>query len=96
MRFAIGDCKIKSEPLPGAASDFEVRDGNCSEASIPRQFIPGVEKGIQETAPCAGYHRRCFHGPTVAAVPGCSTLRTTMSTERANRSRCWPVAFKTR
>ena len=42
-----GDCKIKIEPLPrGEDFDFvnEIFGG-----SIPRQFIPAVEKGIRET-----------------------------------------------
>ena len=40
-----GDCKIKVEPLP-RGSDFEfVID--IFGGSIPRQFIPAIEKGIQ-------------------------------------------------
>jgi elongation factor G len=42
-----GDCKIKVEPLPRGA-DFEFVD-DIFGGSIPRQFIPAVEKGIQET-----------------------------------------------
>jgi elongation factor G len=42
-----GDCKIKVEPLP-RGSDFEFVD-DIFGGSIPRQFIPAVEKGIQET-----------------------------------------------
>src|SRR5687767_2172708 len=42
-----GDCKIRMEPLP-RGSDFEfVID--IFGGSIPRQFIPAVEKGIQES-----------------------------------------------
>ncbi|HEY0591093.1 MAG TPA: elongation factor G, partial [Thermoanaerobaculia bacterium] len=40
------DCKIKMEPLP-RGSDFEFVD-EIFGGSIPRQFIPAVEKGIQE------------------------------------------------
>ena len=42
-----GDCKIKVEPLP-RGSDFEFVD-EIFGGSIPRQFIPAVEKGIQES-----------------------------------------------
>jgi elongation factor G len=42
-----GDCKIKVEPLPRGA-DFEFVD-DIFGGSIPRQFIPAVEKGIQES-----------------------------------------------
>jgi len=42
-----GDCKIKVEPLARGA-DFEFVD-DIFGGSIPRQFIPAVEKGIQET-----------------------------------------------
>ena len=42
-----GDCKIRMEPLP-SGDDFEfVID--IFGGSIPRQFIPAVEKGIQES-----------------------------------------------
>jgi elongation factor G len=41
-----GDCKIKVEPLP-RGSDFEFVD-DIFGGSIPRQFVPAVEKGIQE------------------------------------------------
>ncbi len=41
-----GDCKVKFEPLP-RGSDFEFVD-DIFGGSIPRQFIPAVEKGIQE------------------------------------------------
>ncbi|HEU5162966.1 MAG TPA: elongation factor G, partial [Thermoanaerobaculia bacterium] len=40
------DCKIKMEPLP-RGSDFEFVD-EIFGGSIPRNFIPAVEKGIQE------------------------------------------------
>ena len=40
------DCKIKMEPLERGA-DFEFVD-EIFGGSIPRQFIPAVEKGIQE------------------------------------------------
>jgi elongation factor G len=42
-----GDCKIRMEPLP-RGSDFEFVD-DIFGGSIPRQFIPAVEKGIQES-----------------------------------------------
>jgi elongation factor G len=41
-----GDCKIKVEPLPRGA-DFEFVD-DIFGGSIPRQFVPAVEKGIQD------------------------------------------------
>jgi elongation factor G len=41
-----GDCKIKMEPLP-RGSDFEFVN-EIFGGSIPRNFIPAVEKGIQE------------------------------------------------
>ena len=42
-----GDCKIRMEPLP-RGSDFEFVD-DIFGGAIPRQFIPAVEKGIQDT-----------------------------------------------
>jgi elongation factor G len=41
-----GDCKITVEPLP-RGTDFEFVD-DIFGGSIPRQFIPAVEKGIQD------------------------------------------------
>jgi elongation factor G len=41
-----GDCKIRMEPLPRGA-EFEFVD-DIFGGSIPRQFIPAVEKGIQD------------------------------------------------
>jgi elongation factor G len=41
-----GDCKIKVEPLPRGA-DFQFVD-DIFGGAIPRQFVPAVEKGIQE------------------------------------------------
>ncbi|MBM3778231.1 MAG: elongation factor G [Acidimicrobiia bacterium] len=41
-----GDCKIKVEPLP-RGQDFEFKD-EIFGGSIPRQFVPAVEKGIQD------------------------------------------------
>jgi elongation factor G len=41
-----GDCKIRVEPLARGA-DFEFVD-DIFGGSIPRQFIPAVEKGIQD------------------------------------------------
>jgi elongation factor G len=42
-----GDCKIKVEPLP-RGSNFEFVD-DIFGGSIPRQYVPAVEKGIQES-----------------------------------------------
>jgi elongation factor G len=41
-----GDCKIRVEPLPRGA-DFAFED-DIFGGSIPRQFVPAVEKGVQE------------------------------------------------
>jgi elongation factor G len=41
-----GDCKIRVEPLP-RGSDFQFVD-DIFGGSIPRQFVPAVEKGIQD------------------------------------------------
>ncbi len=43
-----GDCKIKMEPLArGAGFEFE---NDIFGGAIPRQYVPAVEKGIQESA----------------------------------------------
>ena len=42
-----GDCKVKFEPLP-AGSDFEFVN-DIFGGSIPRQFVPAIEKGIQDS-----------------------------------------------
>ncbi|MFP5276333.1 MAG: elongation factor G [Acidobacteriota bacterium] len=43
-----GDCKIKMEPMPrGAGFEFE---NDIFGGAIPKNFIPAVEKGIQEAA----------------------------------------------
>lgn len=43
-----GDCRIRMEPLPrGSGIVFE---NNIFGGAIPRQFVPAVEKGIQESA----------------------------------------------
>ena len=42
-----GDCKVKFEPLP-RGSDFEFVD-DIFGGSIPRQFVPAVEKGLQDS-----------------------------------------------
>jgi elongation factor G len=42
-----GDCKIRMEPLP-RGSEFEFVNETFG-GSIPRQYIPAVEKGIQES-----------------------------------------------
>jgi elongation factor G len=41
-----GDCKIRVEPLP-RGSEFEFVD-DIFGGAIPRQFVPAVEKGIQD------------------------------------------------
>jgi elongation factor G len=41
-----GDCKIRVEPL-ARGSDFQFED-DIFGGSIPRQFVPAVEKGIQD------------------------------------------------
>jgi elongation factor G len=43
-----GDCKIKMEPLPRGTGFEFIND--IFGGAIPRQFIPAVEKGIQESA----------------------------------------------
>ncbi|MGH9598649.1 MAG: elongation factor G, partial [Terracidiphilus sp.] len=43
-----GDCKIRLEPLPRGAGFEFVND--IFGGSIPRQFVPAVEKGIVESA----------------------------------------------
>jgi elongation factor G len=43
-----GDCKIKVEPLP-SGSDFEFVN-DIFGGSIPKNFIPAVEKGIRDAA----------------------------------------------
>jgi elongation factor G len=43
-----GDCKIRIEPLPRGSGFEFVND--IFGGSIPRQFVPAVEKGIQESA----------------------------------------------
>jgi len=41
-----GDCKIRVEPLPRGA-DFQFED-DIFGGSIPRQYVPAIEKGIQD------------------------------------------------
>ena len=41
-----GDCKVKFDPLP-RGSDFEFVD-DIFGGSIPRQYVPAVEKGLQD------------------------------------------------
>ena len=41
-----GDCKIRVEPLP-RGSDFQF-ENDIFGGSIPRQFVPAVEKGVQD------------------------------------------------
>lgn len=47
-----GDCKIRMEPLP-RGSDFQFVD-DIFGGAIPRQFVPAVEKGVQD-ARARGY-----------------------------------------
>jgi elongation factor G len=47
-----GDCKIRVAPLP-RGSDFQFED-DIFGGAIPRQFVPAVEKGIQD-ARARGY-----------------------------------------
>ncbi len=42
-----GDCKSRVEPLP-RGSDFQFED-DIFGGAIPRQYVPAVEKGIQES-----------------------------------------------
>jgi len=42
-----GDCKIRMEPLP-RGSDFAF-ENEIFGGAIPRQFVPAIEKGIQDT-----------------------------------------------
>src|SRR4026209_1763446 len=42
-----GDCKIRMQPMP-RGSDFEFED-DIFGGAIPRQFVPAVEKGIQDS-----------------------------------------------
>jgi elongation factor G len=42
-----GDCKVKFEPLP-RGSDFEFVN-DIFGGAIPRQFVPAIEKGIQDS-----------------------------------------------
>jgi elongation factor G len=42
-----GDCKVKFEPLP-SGSDFEFVN-DIFGGAIPRQFVPAIEKGIQDS-----------------------------------------------
>jgi elongation factor G len=51
-----GDCKIRMEPLP-RGGDFEFVD-EIFGGSIPRGFIPAVEKGVQESR-LRGYLAGC-------------------------------------
>ncbi len=41
-----GDCKIRVEPLP-RGSDFQF-ENDIFGGSIPRQYVPAIEKGIQD------------------------------------------------
>ena len=42
-----GDCKVRFEPLP-RGSDFQFVD-DIFGGSIPRQYVPAVEKGLQDS-----------------------------------------------
>jgi elongation factor G len=63
-----GDCKVAFEPLP-RGSDFEFVD-DIFGGSIPRQYIPAVEKGLQDARlrgflagyPMVDFRARVFDG----------------------------------
>ena len=84
-----GDCKVKFEPLP-SGSDFEFVNDTFG-GSIPRQFVPAIEKGIQDS------RMRGFLAATQwsTSAPASTTARSTRSTRAKCRSR-WPgsLAFK--
>ncbi|HXI95265.1 MAG TPA: hypothetical protein VNG04_04005, partial [Candidatus Acidoferrum sp.] len=42
-----GDCEVRFEPLP-PGSDFQF-ENDIFGGSIPRQFVPAIEKGIQDS-----------------------------------------------
>jgi elongation factor G len=42
-----GDCKVRFDPLP-PGSDFEF-ENDIFGGAIPRQFVPAIEKGIQDS-----------------------------------------------
>ena len=42
-----GDCKVRFEPLP-PGSDFQF-ENDIFGGAIPRQFVPAIEKGIQDS-----------------------------------------------
>ena len=84
-----GDCKIRMEPLP-RGSDFEFAD-DIFGGSIPRQFVPAVEKGIQDARMrgfLAGYPASTSRSPSM-------TARITPSTATSCRSR-WPDRWPSR
>ena len=84
-----GDCKIKVEPLSRGA-DFEFVD-DIFGGSIPRQFVPAVEKGIQD-ARTRGY------SPAIrwsTSGSPCSTAPTTTSIPTSFRSSS-PVRWRSR
>jgi elongation factor G len=63
-----GDCKVAFEPLP-RGSDFEFVD-DIFGGSIPRQYVPAVEKGLQDARmrgflagyPMVDFRARVFDG----------------------------------
>ena len=85
-----GDCKVKFEPLP-RGSDFEFVD-DIFGGSIPRQFIPAVEKGHPGRAACAASSPATRWS---TSAPRCSTARSTRSTRTSCRSR-WPARWRSR
>ena len=84
-----GDCKVKFEPLP-RGSDFEFVD-DIFGGSIPRQFIPAVEKGSR-TRGCAASSPATRWS---TSAPRCSTARSTRWTRTSCRSR-WPACSPSR
>ena len=72
-----GDCKIRMEPLP-RGSEFEFVD-EIFGGSIPRQFIPAVEKGIQESrlrGYLAGYPGRRLPRRALRRLSTTTSIRT--------------------
>jgi elongation factor G len=63
-----GDCKVRFDPLP-AGSEFEF-ENDIFGGSIPRQFVPAIEKGIQDARmrgflagyPMVGFKATVFDG----------------------------------